>query len=217
MGRMKNLLITLVVALLVMGCGWREGPWGDAAKAPKASTGLVAPEQLIVRDGVSYFEGKPFTGVATETYNDKRKWIETTYQDGKLDGPSSVWSQGGKKQLEENYQDGTWTGLRTKWYESGQKWWEHTYQDGRKNGLWTEWYENGRKAQELSHQDDKLTSAVSWKPGGETCPVTKIEGGDGVVVYYYEDGAEKSRTTYKNGEEDRSIAADAEKAPLVEE
>jgi hypothetical protein len=37
------------------------------------------------------------------------------------------------------------------------------------------------------------------------------------VVYYHEAGAEKSRTIYKDGEEDTSIAADAEKASLVEE
>ena len=104
-----------------------------------------------------------------------------------------MWSPNGKKQLEESYRDGAGTGLRTKWYENGQKWWEHTYQDG------------------------ELTSAVSWKPGGGTCPATNIKGGDGVVVYYYEAGAEKSRTIYKDGEEDTSIAADPEKAPLVEE
>ena len=104
-----------------------------------------------------------------------------------------MWSQNRKKQLEESYGAGAWTGLRTTWYE------------------------NGQKAQELTHQDDKLTGAVSWKPRGETCPATNIEGGDGIVVYYYEAGAEKSRTIYKDGEEDTSIAADAEKASLVEE
>ena len=46
----------------------------------------------------------------------------------------------------------------------------------------------------------KLISAVVWKPDGEKCPVTKFKDGNGVVVEYNEDGTEKNRYTYRDGE-----------------
>ena len=63
------------------------------------------------------------------------------------------------------------------------------------------WYENGKKKEERNWKDDKLMSAVAWKPNGEKCPVTNIdENGNGVLVWYKEDGTEELRQTFKDGE-----------------
>ena len=42
-------------------------------------------------------------------------------------------------------------------------------------------------------------SAVHWKPNGEKCPVTNVKDGNGVMVFYNEDGTEEFRYTYKDG------------------
>ena len=76
----------------------------------------------------------------------------------------------------------SWSGFRLslqpemKWLETGQKRWERTYKDGK---IWT---------------------AVGWKPNGEKCPATNVVDGNGVWVDYNEDGTEKRRHTYKDGE-----------------
>ena len=76
----------------------------------------------------------------------------------------------------------SWSGFRLslqpemKWLETGQKRWERTYKDGK---IWT---------------------AVAWKPNGEKCPVSNVVRGNGVWVEYNDDGTEKYRRTYKNGE-----------------
>jgi antitoxin component YwqK of YwqJK toxin-antitoxin module len=41
---------------------------------------------------------------------------------------------------------------------------------------------------------------VTRKPNGEKCPVTNLKDGNGVVVFYNEDGTEDFRFTYKDGE-----------------
>ena len=68
------------------------------------------------------------------------------------------------------------------------------------DGLWTRWYENGQKKEESSFKDGKLMSAVRWKPNGEKCPVTNVEDGNGVVVYYRKDGTKWFHNTFKDGE-----------------
>lgn len=42
-------------------------------------------------------------------------------------------------------------------------------------------------------------TAVVWKPNGEKCPDTNVVNGNGVVVEYYDDGAEYGRRAYTEG------------------
>jgi hypothetical protein len=44
-------------------------------------------------------------------------------------------------------------------------------------------------------------TVVAWKPNGEKCPVTNVVNGNGVWVWYNDDGTENSRHTFKDGEE----------------
>jgi len=87
-----------------------------------------------------------------------------------------MWDNGRIRGLDQ-WKDGKWDGLGTQWYSNGQKEWEETWKDGK---LWT---------------------SVRWKPNGEKCPDTNVVNGNGVFVYYNEDGTESGRSTYKNGEE----------------
>ena len=64
----------------------------------------------------------------------------------------------------------------------------------------TWWYDNGQKQSEYTWEKGKLMTAVTWKPNGEKCPVTKVVNGNGVVVRYYDDGTESGRQIYKDGE-----------------
>ena len=61
----------------------------------------------------------------------------------------------------------------------------------------------GQKAMELDFDEGKLMTAVVWKPNGEQCPVTNFVDGNGVWVWYNEDGTEGGRSTFKGGVEVR--------------
>jgi len=73
----------------------------------------------------------------------------------------------------------------------------------KQDGLSTGWRENGQKKQEMNFKDGKIMSAKVWKPNGEKCPVTNVKDGNGFLLQYNEDGTEKSRNTYQNGEQVR--------------
>ena len=67
------------------------------------------------------------------------------------------------------------------------------------DGPWTTWYSNGQKSGESTFKDGKLITAVVWKPNGEKCPDTNVVDGNGVWVWYKDDGTEDYRWTYKDG------------------
>ena len=108
--------------------------------------------------------------------------------------------ENGQMEMLSFLKDGERHGLWAGWYKNGQKAFEANYKDGKLNGLTTQWYANGQKELEGNYKDGKLMSAVVWKPNGEKCPVTNVNDGTGVVVWYNEDGTERWRLTYKDGE-----------------
>ena len=102
----------------------------------------VGFDDLERRDYLTYFEGKPFTGVAVRKYKDGQKWFEDTYKDGKKDGLLTEWYENGQKKEETTYKEGEKHGL-TSWYDNGQKKWESTFKDGKNYGLWIFYNEDG--------------------------------------------------------------------------
>ena len=143
-------------------------------------------------------------GLWTEWYESGNKLTEVNYKAGKMDGITTLWHENGKKQSESKYKDGKHNGPWKHWYENGQKKGEGNFQDGKPNGLATLWYENGQKQRETNFKNDELMplvlTAFVWKPNGEKCPVTNVKDGNGVVVYYNDDGTEGGRRTLKDGE-----------------
>ena len=182
----KAILLSLFVALLMVGCG----------------DGIVDYDDLENRNGVTYLadEETPFTGRAERFYRNGQKQEEGNYKDGIMQGLWTRWYENGQKKLEWNYKDGKQDGLETKWYENGQKEWEGNFNDDYPNGVATFWYENGQKKGAMNHKDGILMSAEAWKPNGEKCPNTKIKEGNGIMVWYKEDGTEDYESIYKDGE-----------------
>ena len=97
--------------------------------------------------------------------------------------------------------DGKRDGLQMWWYENGRKRGESTFKDGKKDGLQTWWYENLQKRDEDTWKDGRIMTSVVWRPNGEKCPVTNVVNGNGAKVWYNNDGTEKERKTYREGEQ----------------
>ena len=92
-----------------------------------------------------------------------------------------------------------YTGWAKVMYDNGQVKVLIPLKDGKKDGLSTTWYENTQKSSEVNFKDGKPMSAVHWKPNGEECPVTNVKDGNGITVYYNDDGTERIRYTIKDG------------------
>jgi antitoxin component YwqK of YwqJK toxin-antitoxin module len=167
-----------------------------AVEAPKV---VVDWDHLEERDGLDYFEGKPFTGVAVMKWPNGKKDAEANYRDGKWHGMVARWQRNGQKLREGNWKDGklmtatVWkhngekcpvtnvvdgNGISCDYHDNGQKWIEITYKDGEKHGLENVWYRNGQKMAEETRKDGKL---------------------HGLYTTWYENGQKSAEGTWKDG------------------
>ena len=92
-----------------------------------------------------------------------------------------------------------YTGWVKRMHNNGQIVWLTQFKDGGHVGPSTEWYNNGQKRSETTFKDGGPVTIVVWKPNGEKCPDTKLVDGNGVWVWYKDDGTEDYRWTYKDG------------------
>ena len=92
-----------------------------------------------------------------------------------------------------------YSGLVQSFWPNGQKSKEFSVVEGITQGSIETWYENGQKKEEFSMKSGKVISVEVWKPNGEKCPVSLIEQGTGVYVWYMSDGSEKERIRYFDG------------------
>jgi len=117
-------------------------------------------------------------------------------------GPYVEYYGNGQKELEGHYKNGKREGLWTTWWENGRKANESHYKNGELVGSRTSWFETGKKWVEVYWKDGKLLSASSWKPDGESCPITKMVNGSGIIVVWDENGQKEEEGHYKDGEKD---------------
>ena len=184
---MKTVLLSLVLALLTLSLSFsQEKPNLDD---PKVQNQIIstAVQNLDFRkkangDVLWYhpFNQVPYTGWWVSFHENGQVYRLTQFKNGEIEG------------------------IADEWYENGQKDQERNYKDGKKEGLFTKWYKNGQKQHEENYKDGKLMSAEVWKPNGERCPMTNLEEGNGVILFYLEDGR-VFRWIFVNGERVRGL------------
>jgi len=189
------------VGLMEGKVGIKGMPWKSRPTIKEVGHGpaTVWHENGQKKEEGNFKDGKR-DGPATRWYENGQKMYEVNFKDDKQDGLETSWYEGGQKRGKKNYKDGKKDGLYTSWYKNGQKLGEGNWKDGKVHGLATKWYDNGQKLGEGNWKDGKLMSAVVWKFNGEKCPFTNVKNGNGSWVVYNEDGTERYRETYKDGE-----------------
>lgn len=145
----------------------------------------------------TYKNVERFSWTEISWYRNGQKREEGTYKNEHLIA-AIVWRPNGEKCPDTNFVNGN--GVHVTYLDSGKEFSRHTYKDGVElNVTWSSYYKNGQKKQAYT-EDDILTAVVVWKPSGEKCPETNVVNGNGVWVYYNDDGTEAKRMIYKDGE-----------------
>ena len=157
---MKAILLSLAIALLMVGCGE-----------------VVDYEKLQDRGGVKYLpnEEAPFTGRAERLYENGQKRIEGNYKDGKADGLETVWYENGQKMSESNFKDGKPNGIVTGWYINGQKKWEGNWKEGKTVSA-KSWKPNGEKCPATNVKDGNGVGVQYTDDGTEESRYTFKDG-----------------------------------------
>ena len=179
---------------------------GEPANSLEEAEGGFNLDQTINRKGLIYLKDSdsPYTGKLFEFHANSLKKKETNYKNGKKDGPSTQWYEGGQKELEINYKNGKQDGLTATWRENGLKWVDRNYKDGKADGPSTQWHENGQKESEGNYKDGKQNGlAVRWYNNGEKSREANYKDGKyhGLLVLWYANGQKMSERKFEDGEE----------------
>ena len=200
---MKKLLVATFVALLMAGCGEEEGVDlcdEEATKEILASAVTLEPDTFPFHhhNGLYCLIGseEPFTGWLKEMWENGQVRNLYKFESGLVER-SKEWRRNGKP-----LSDMSFIGVNLANALDLADLVDLVGFHARE-GRTKKWYENGQKAMELDFDEGKLITAVVWKPNGEQCPVTNFVDGNGVWVWYNEDGTEGGRSTFKDGVEVR--------------
>ncbi|MDA9237241.1 hypothetical protein N9O99_02145 [Schleiferiaceae bacterium] len=87
---MKKLLSILSLCLVFISC----------------SPDRVLYDELTQKGEISYFEGKPFTGVAFDIYSNGQLKLQINYKDGKFNGLAEEWNENGELIDAGNFKNG---------------------------------------------------------------------------------------------------------------
>ena len=150
-----------------------------------------------------------------------RNLVLMKFNRGKQDGLKITWRNNGQKDSEQIWKDGkvmtfaTWkpngekcpvtkvvngNGVMVAYRDDGTERRRVIYKDSEQAAEESIYrYDNGQKMTRRTYKDGKLLTLVVWKPNGEKCPVTNVVDGNGVAVFYNDDGTEDYRWTYKDG------------------
>lgn len=99
---------------------------------------------LKLKNGILYFEGKQYSGIVNEFYEDENIKSKSEYYQGKRHGFFLGWYRNGEQWFERFYMKGLKSGVHKGWYKNGVQMFEYHFNNkGVYHGVVKDWYTNG--------------------------------------------------------------------------
>lgn len=139
----------------------------DASVIPKDTLNASNP-QIVVKNGVYFFQNKPFSGFIMSFYENQKKQQVMSFWQGKLHGVSKSFYPNGKLKEERNYKDNLAYGRHFGFWENGKPKFDFFYIDEKSHGLQRQWYESGQIYLELHLENDSEKGMQrAWRENGK--------------------------------------------------
>lgn len=118
----------------------------------------ILESELVVDGELSFYEGKPFTGVCVLYFVPESEYekIEKNYKDGKQHGLDTKFFKNGNKESEINFLSGKMEGRVNKWDEKGNNVFSANYKNGELDGNFKEYWEGGQLNYEENYTNGVL-------------------------------------------------------------
>jgi antitoxin component YwqK of YwqJK toxin-antitoxin module len=120
-------------------------------------------------EGVYYdANGKTFTGIHKEYWENGNVKIEMPLKKGIKDGETYLYFENGTKNEVRAYKKGKMHGTWVTWDEKGNKIAEANYMKGKKHGKWFVWDENGTLRYDMTYKKGEKTGKwMMWDEKGK--------------------------------------------------
>jgi len=132
----RNSYITCLLLLFVVA----------ACKNKPENMGRVSVNDMRLKQqqGFLYLQGKPFTGVTFELYDNGDTVKTATYKEGKEDGITRWWHPNKQLAQERYFVNGWKQGTHKGWWPNGKLQFEYHFVNDEYEGEVTEWFKNGK-------------------------------------------------------------------------
>ena len=131
------------------------------ASCTKSIDGKKEKSNIEVREEITYYKDKPFTGEIFENYENGQLQYKNNFKDGKQ-VENETYYENGQLQFKINVKDGIEDGLYETYYENGQLEYKANYINGKKNGLYETYYENGQLEYKANYINGKKNGLFEW-------------------------------------------------------
>lgn len=123
---------------------------------------------LIPKQGLFYFKGELFSGLAKSFYPSGILAEEIQYKNGKKQGFYKKYFRNGQLSFSAQYVNAKRNGLSTSWWSNGNIRSESNFLEGKPSGVQKQWYKSGAKFKILNlldgHEEGKQQS---WRENGK--------------------------------------------------
>ena len=144
--------ILFLIAILIVSCGSKR----------------VMDEETRRKGNITYYQSKPFTGIAFSVDNDGQLLRERSFKNGILNGSHKIWHKNGQLKEEGDFKNGKENGKFKGWYKSGELEYECGFTEGVYDGLTRRWYKNGQLEYEGRFDNGKFVGVhKSYKRDGQ--------------------------------------------------
>lgn len=127
--------------------------------------GALSAQEIYKSDGQFYQNGKPYTGIIKDYYDNGNLYKEFHFKDGVPHGKCFVYYENGKVKEQHTYELGVKNGTWLNYNHHGEIVAEANYLDGKKHGIWVIKDNKAVKRYEIFYENGKRTG--NWKMWNE--------------------------------------------------
>ncbi|MDA1078161.1 MAG: hypothetical protein O2908_03845 [Verrucomicrobia bacterium] len=146
-------------------------------------------------------EGEPFTGWVKSNHDAGTLKQLGFLKKGRKEGVWMEWFERSGKQADIYWTEDRMEGPFTVWHENGKLKVVGQTKDGEVDGSWAEYYSNGQLAYRSTNEMGHLVDIKVWRPDGSICKESKVIGGNGSFLRYFEDGSIEQKRVFEHGVE----------------
>jgi len=136
--KMKKKSTFLLLFLMIISLGMLYAQSYDEDQITmqqyKLPDNAILESSLVVKDTIAFYNDKPFSGTAYESYTNNRLKLSAQYKNGYKHGIMYVWYPDGKPQLLSYYKYGHLNGRFKGWYQFGGVIYDLVMNQGRYSG-----------------------------------------------------------------------------------
>lgn len=163
----------------------------------------VLLDQLIDEGDVSYYNNKPYTGIAVNYHANKRIYYKINFVDGLKEGELLIFRENAKLHSTYTYKNDEKNGEYIRYDYKGSLVLEQGfYLNDLKTGEWVKYFENGKIDTKRSYIEDKENGDCEiYYKTGQLKAKGSFENGvkSGLWEYFYETGNLKGKEDHLEG------------------